>query len=136
MTPIQALDRVPILVCLALSLQPSAIAHAQGVPDREGTCVNTQIAALEHRLQSAPGGPFVDGSGSAIRYDNGGYQVSYQELPQVGRSQLGDVVTLCLIKIPRDCPAGDHRGRIYTATNVRIMESWTLADAEHACGGA
>jgi hypothetical protein len=116
-------------------LIPSA-AFAQGLLVREGTCANTQIAALEHRLQSGRGGPFVKGSGSAIRYTNGILQVSYEEVREVGLSRIGDLVTLCLIQIPRGCPAGDARGRIYTATNLRTMSSWTMADSEHGCGGA
>ena len=32
--------------------------------------------------------------------------------------------------------AGDARGRIYTTTNLRTLESWTMPDSEHQCGGA
>ena len=32
--------------------------------------------------------------------------------------------------------AGDNRGKIYTTTNLRTLDSWTLTDSEHSCGGA
>jgi hypothetical protein len=43
---------------------------------------------------------------------------------------------MCLVQLPFACPAGDVRGRWYTTTNLRTLESWTLPDAEHGCGGA
>src|SRR3954453_429596 len=118
-----------------VALQPVA-GFAQELPVREGTCVRTRIAALEHRLASGPRGPFVTDSGSAVRYANGAYQVSYEELPQIRQARVGDGVMLCLIVIPRNCPAGDVRGRVYTATDLRTLDSWTMPDSEHSCGGA
>lgn len=109
---------------------------AQGLPVKEATCVVTRVKSVEHRLQSGADGSFVPGSGSAVVFENGGYQVSYVELPTVQRSRAGDAVTLCLIRLPRGCPAGDARGRIYTTTNLRTMESWTMPDSSHSCGGA
>jgi hypothetical protein len=41
-----------------------------------------------------------------------------------------------LVSIPKGCPKGDHRGKIYKATNLRTHGQWTLPDAEHSCGGA
>ena len=125
------------IVCLTVLLTAAHIAPviAQGLPQREATCAVTRIARLEHRLQTGPGA-FVPDSGSAVRYANSGYQVSYEELPSIAASRTGDAVTLCLIRVPRNCPPGDVRGRIYTATNMRTLASWTLPDSEHGCGGA
>ena len=114
----------------------SISARAQGLPTREGVCVRTRIAQLEHRLQSGDKGPFVPDSGSAVRFENGGYQVSYEELETVKHSRKGDPVFMCLVRLPKDCPPGDNRGRMYTTTNLRTMESWTMSDSEHECGGA
>ena len=109
---------------------------AQGLPTHEGACVHTKIAQLEHRLQDTTTGAFDPQSGSAISFTNGGYQVSYEELPILQGSRTGDPVLMCLIKIPRDCPPGDARGRVYTTTNLRTLDSWTMGDSEHSCGGA
>ena len=111
-------------------------ALGQGLPVRKGTCVWAKISKVEQRLQEGEKGPFVAGSGSAVEFANGGYQVSYEEVGAVNRSRAGDRVLMCLVAIPRHCPAGDNRGRMYTTTNLRTMESWTLPDAEHMCGGA
>jgi hypothetical protein len=129
------LCRSRIVIVGAALLAPAA-AIAQGLPAGVGTCVLTRIARVEHRLQSGPNGPFVPDSGSAVRFINGGYQVSYEELDAVSHSRGGDPVYLCLMALPRDCPPGDTRGRIYTTTNLRTMQSWTMPDSEHACGGA
>ncbi len=114
----------------------STAALAGGLPVREGTCVWTKVTRVEQRLQEGEHGPFVAGSGSAIEFANGGYQVSYDEVSAVNGSHKGDRALMCLVVIPRHCPPGDARGRIYTTTNLRTLESWTLPDAEHSCGGA
>lgn len=111
-------------------------ADAGTLPTREGTCIWTKISRIEHRLQIGENGPFLPNSGSAVEFANGGYQVSYEEVDAVHHSRNGDPVLMCLITIPRNCPAGDARGRWYTTTNTRTMESWTMPDAEHSCGGA
>jgi hypothetical protein len=111
-------------------------ASPQRLPIREGTCVRSKIAAVEQRLRDGPNGPFIAGSGSAVRFANGGYQVAYAEIEAVQTSRTGDPVFICLIHIPRRCPAGDARGRVYTTTNLRTLASWTMADSEHQCGGA
>jgi hypothetical protein len=111
-------------------------AMAGNLPLREGTCVWTKIARVEQRLQTGEHGPFLAGSGSAVEFANGGYQVSYEEIDAVNHSRRGDRVLMCLVALPRHCPPGDDRGRMYTTTNLRTMQSWTLPDAEHMCGGA
>ncbi|MBV9858649.1 MAG: hypothetical protein JO038_00880 [Alphaproteobacteria bacterium] len=113
-----------------------ALAAAQGLPAEEGSCVRTQIARLEQRLQSGETGPFIAGSGSVVRFANGGYQVSYDEVDAVQHSRAGDPVMMCLVRLPQKCPPGDARGRWYTTTNLRTMQSWTMMDSEHSCGGA
>ena len=125
-----------VALVTAILLVAPTLAAGQGLPTREGTCVRTEIAKLEHRLQSGINGPFIPDSGSAVRFTNGGYQVGYKELEAVRHSRVGDPVFMCLIVIPRNCPAGDARGRVYTTTNLRTIESWTMQDSEHGCGGA
>jgi hypothetical protein len=123
------------IVLLSILLWPAAV-FAQKVPTSELTCVKSKIARLEHRLQGGPDGSFVPDSGSAVRFANGLYQVSYEELDSVRQSRNGDPVFMCLIRIPKPCPEGDNRGRVYTTTNLRTLGSWTMPDSEHSCGGA
>jgi hypothetical protein len=93
-------------------------------------CVQTEIASLGSRLDGSPD------SGSAISYANGIYGVSYDVVEAVRSSRIGDPVTLCLISLPQGCPKGDNRGKVYSATNLRTKQGWSLPDAEHTCGGA
>ena len=113
-----------------------APAFADGVPKRVGECVNTRVYKVETRLQDGETSKPIPGSGSAIEFANGGYQVSYDQLPEVDGSRPGDPIKMCLVSIPKHCPPGDKRGRVYKSTNLRTKQSWTLPDAEHSCGGA
>ena len=110
---------------IALSSQT----QAESLPTEIGACSTTIITDIGYRL----GDP---GTGSAIAYDNGGGQVSYDDIPQIHRSQIGDAVKLCLVSVPEDCPPGDDRGKIYRATNLRTGENWEAPDSQHSCGGA
>ena len=103
---------------------------AGGLPMRVGQCVATRIKAIGNRLENSPG------TGSAVTLANGGYQVSYDQVPAVDRSRAGDPVSMCLVSVPSGCPKGDSRGRMYRTTNLRTHASWSLPDSEHLCGGA
>jgi hypothetical protein len=131
-------DCAPLLVGVALILLATTVgaSGAAGLPSRPGTCVLTKVASIGTRLEDGTTGRPIAGSGSAITFANRGYQVSYEEIPAISRSRKGDPVYMCLMRIPAPCPPGDHRGRIYTTTNLRTMEAWTLPDSEHSCGGA
>jgi uncharacterized protein len=107
------------------------------LPTRNGLCSTTQVADVTPRLD--PGHPPISedfDSGTAINYRNGGHQVSYEREPALLNSKPGDKVLMCLVAIPHDCPPGDDRGRVYTVTNLRTAETWTLPDSQHSCGGA
>ncbi len=65
-------------------------------------------------------------SGTSVFYQNGGSQVSYDKILAIVNSKRGDHVLICLVFIPSNCPAGDDRGKIYTTTNLRTLDSWTL----------
>jgi hypothetical protein len=118
------------LATLGVLLGALSVATAAALPTKLGQCSDTRVKAIESRLVGAPD------SGSAVSYANGGYQVSYDMIAGIQHSRPGDAVRLCLIRLPRDCPPGDERGRVYRATNLRSRESWQAPDAEHACGGA
>jgi hypothetical protein len=111
------------------AVDPQA-AIASALPTQVGQCAATTVKDVSTRLQDTPG------SGSAISFANGGYQVSYDQVPEVEASRPGDPVRICLVALPQDCPPGDVRGIVYKAANQRTGQSWTLPDSEHACGGA
>ncbi len=116
---------------LAILLMTAALrqARAEELPTEIGACSETTIEDIGYRL----GDP---DSGSAISYANGGGQVSYDTIHEIHRSRVGDPVRLCLVSIPEDCPPGDDRGKVYSATNLRTGDSWEAPDSQHSCGGA
>jgi hypothetical protein len=127
---------IGLLAALALIQLDAAALLAQRGPSypivRVGQCVNSRIVAVHARLEGDPN--FESGVG--VELANGIYGVSYESVPAVRRSRVGDRVRSCLVAIPRHCPPGDDRGRMYRTTNLRTRQSWTLPDSQHSCGGA
>ena len=105
-------------------------ALATELPRRVGQCAITAITKVGTRLDDTPG------SGSAVSFENGGDQVGYDSVPAIEHSRAGDRVRFCLVSVPRHCPKGDDRGRVYRTTNLRTHQTWTMADSAHMCGGA
>jgi hypothetical protein len=120
---------VVVMALLGLGLVRLDQARAEALPTEVGECGETTIEDIGYRL----GDP---DSGSAISYASGGSQVSYDTFPEIHRSRVGDEVKLCLVSVPEDCPPGDDRGKVYSATNLRTGESWEAPDSQHSCGGA
>jgi hypothetical protein len=108
----------------------SADASAVAAPANAGDCVETTVTLVGPRLEGMPE------SGSSVQYANGLAQVSYDVVPGIAHSQAGDAVRLCLVSVPENCPPGDNRGRVYSATNARTSETWSAPDSQHSCGGA
>jgi hypothetical protein len=124
------------VAALTFLVSAGASVFAADLPTKVGQCVDTTVKSVGNRLEDGETHKPVLGSGSAIFYANGGYQVSYEQMPAVDSSNPGDPIRLCLVATPRGCPPGDNRGREYIATNLRTHKSWRLPDSEHACGGA
>ncbi|HLI66708.1 MAG TPA: hypothetical protein VKU90_10120 [Caulobacteraceae bacterium] len=121
------------LVAVAAAAQASGATPASMAslaPTRVGQCMQTTVREVGTRLENTPG------SGSAIAYADGVSQVSYDQVPGIDASRRGDPVKLCLVSLPRNCPLGDDRGKVYRATNLRTGRTWTAPDSEHSCGGA
>jgi len=122
----------------AFAAMPCAGAAAQQMPTAVGTCSATTITEIGTRfgprLVQPKNGDADDGTSIALK--NGVYGISYRYVPEVGRSRIGDKVLTCLVSVPTGCPKGDDRGKVYTTTNLRTQESWTLSDSQHMCGGA
>jgi hypothetical protein len=105
-------------------------------------CVTSKITMLGPRLctPDAKGNcpaklPFDD-SGDSVAAANGIPGVSYDRIPALEKSKLGDKVKICLDNVPINCPPGDDRGFNWTWKNLRTGGTWSLPDAEHRCGGA
>ena len=111
---------------LPFPLQSRAAPPAMAV----GQCTSTTVVEVGTRLVATPG------SGTAIRFANGISLVSYDAVPQAASSKPGDKVQMCLKSVPENCPPGDDRGKVYTVTNPRTHQSFTLPDSQHECGGA
>ena len=99
---------------------------------RVGQCVNTRITSIGARLE----GDRSFESGMHFDTAAGVSGVGYEVVPALRRSRVGDRVRSCLVSIPRHCPPGDDRGRIYRTTNLRTHQSWRMSDSQHGCGGA
>ena len=62
--------------------------------------------------------------------------------PLVGRvlilnaAPVAPGLPMCLKSVPKHCPPGDERGKVYTVTNLRTHQSFSLSDSPHECGGA
>ena len=108
---------------------------ATAIPARGGTCAFTRVARVHQRLVGENHREIPD-SGSSVELAIRDTGVSSHLAAAVPASRAGDRVITCLVIIPRGCPPGDNRGRVYTTTNLRTRESWTLQDSQHSCGGA
>jgi len=109
------------------------------LPKTLGHCTRTKIVSLTDRGGEPLKAPQPEdgfGSGTTVTYANDASQVSYRYEERAARSHIGDEVLLCLSSIPRDCPPGDDRGRVYSGTNLKTGGSWMLPDSQHSCGGA
>jgi len=108
----------------------------QPMPQKVGDCTLTHVAELMTRIGDPLEGAGAD-EGSQVLLANDGLLVSYERDFGLIASQVGDPVAVCLMSIPRDCPAGDDRGRMYYGVNIaRQAATWALSDSIHMCGGA
>jgi hypothetical protein len=122
-------------VSFVLAAVSSYAFAAEILPTRVGTCAQSHITNIGQRLVDGANKP-IEGSGSIVAFSNGLHQVSYDDEPEIIDSHIGDPVLICLIALPKNCPPGDNRGKVYTTTNLRRQKSWTLMDSQHICGGA
>lgn len=128
-------NSIRLLMGLAILSLDAGQALARGerqLIDRVGQCVNTRITSIGARLE----GDTSFESGMQFDTAAGFGGVDYEIVPALRRSRVGDRVRYCLVSIPRHCPPGDDRGRIYRTTNFRTHERWRMSDTQHSCGGA
>lgn len=127
------------------SVDPVAVAPPQAValvenPSKVGECAERTIAVVSTasggKLGSRPPKEAAMDPGSYVRYTNKETQVSHEWDRALAHAKVGDRVRMCLIFVPKDCPPGDDRGRVYETTNLRTNEVWKMPDDPHMCGGA
>ena len=130
--------RVLIALSVAASVASASVAAAQPLPKRVGACALTAVDVIGTRLED-PAQPNQRPNatmGTSVSFSNGGFQVSYEYVAAIDHSRRGDRVRICLASIPKHCPPGDDRGRIYHTVNLRTHAAWRLPDSQHSCGGA
>lgn len=108
----------------------------QPLPSSIGQCAFTHISELATRLGDDRLETASPEAGSRAGFTNDGVAVSYDREPGLASSRVGDPVVMCLISIPRDCPEGDDRGRVYYGVDLTLKGTWALPDSQHMCGGA
>jgi hypothetical protein len=121
-----------VVLLLGAATAQAEVTPNDPLPTHILTCGGSIITDIGGRLE----GDTDFSTGTHVFYRNGGGGVSYEKEAAVANSKKGDHVLICLVFIPSNCPAGDDRGKIYTTTNLRTLESWTLPDSQHSCGGA
>ena len=116
----------------ALFASVASTVLADDLPTTIGACGESMIAEMGGRLE----GDDKFETGTFVRFENGGVQISYDRIEPIIASQIGDPVRICLVSLPQDCPPGDDRGKVYKTTNLRTGARWELPDSQHMCGGA
>ncbi|MGA4551135.1 hypothetical protein [Methylorubrum aminovorans] len=131
--------RAFIVSVAAFALEATAAANAQEArPTKVGTCARTTIASISGRFREklTRPTPTDEGDGTIVNLKNNANGASYDFVEAVYNSKVGDRVLVCLVHVPTGCPEGDTRGKYYTTTNLRTLQSWTLMNDTHGCGGA
>ena len=124
-----------LLPALAMADPPAFEAPAKPWPSSKPHCQNTTVTLATTRLESG-GQPQYD-SGVALRFANGVSAVDYQPgNPIAMREREGDKVQTCLYSVPKNCPPGDDRGKVYRVYDYRLQAAYYLPATQHSCGGA
>jgi uncharacterized protein len=114
-------------------------------PKKVGECVDSLIEDKTTRFEGAIAGEA--GGEVSISFQNGIilYITKVDALPSENADKYmystkdfakGDRVKLCLTELPKDCPPGDDRGKIYSVQNYKNKKTFSGVDAWHMCGGA
>lgn len=106
--------------------------------ERLGDCHATTIRRLGDGFDGPLRAPDADGltQGVSVAFANRLFQTGRDDVPALRRARTGDAVSVCLVRLPRGCPRGDDRGKVYLTLDHRTGETWRLANAHHLCGGA
>lgn|GEM_PF-2059015 len=97
----------PLVPITASFLALCSAALAGGLPGRVGACVATRIESVETRLIDGSTRKPIPGPGSAVRFENGSYLVSYDTVARDRATEGGR----CRADVPRFHPAQLPKGR-------------------------
>ena len=112
-----------VATCTCLVAQHTSAASTPVPPpelQKVGDCAITTITRITARIE----GTSAHDTGSAIVYANGVSGVSYEYVPPLHASRIGDQVRLCLVSVFINYPPGDDAGQEYQATNLRTGNHW------------
>lgn len=131
-------------VLMAVEGLAMAAARAEAPPRSEGTCSSTTVESKRFRMARSPGDPGYTPSDNPagkevlISLNNGigVYAGDGDAFILSPHFASGHPVTLCLIEVPKHCPPGDNRGKIYTLTDRKTGRTVRGIDSWHLCGGA
>jgi hypothetical protein len=112
---------VAMCACIVV-LDTSAVSTPIHPPELQkvGDCAITTITSITARLE----GTSAHDTGSAIVYSDGVSGVSYEYVPALHASLIGDQVRLCLVSIIKNYPLVGDLGQEYQATNLRTGNHW------------
>lgn len=99
------------------------------------SCSDTTVQTISSRLTDGDGRP-IPNMGSQIVFANGISLVDYETPKVVELERAGDKVQVCLVAVPKNCPPGDERGKVYRVFDYRQKAAYEMGDSQHVCGGA
>lgn len=121
-------------------------AGSDALPKKPGDCMDSTLLGKATRFEGAVAG---QAGGEVFVQVTKDIHLYVQTVPNFPASESidaymystpdfvkGDKISLCLLELPRDCPPGDERGKIYSVTNIKNNKSFVGIDAWHICGGA
>ncbi len=102
--------------------------------ERPGQCTKTRIVKVTTRF-GEPADDSNANAGTAIEFENGSHQVSYDR-NGLFDIKSGQLAVVCMMSRLHDCPQGDDRGTLLLTFDLETNTQWALTDTQHMCGGA
>jgi uncharacterized protein YecT (DUF1311 family) len=140
------MEHIEVLNDVAASAPSAPKKAASDLPKKVGKCVDAVLMDKTTRFEGAIPGEAGGELNMLFSNDLGVYVTSAPYLASESNVDKylynsrdfakGDKVKICLVALPKDCPPGDDRGKIYAITNYKNKKSFTGVDAWHSCGGA
>lgn len=119
-------------------------ARAEPAPTSVGRCSQTTVTSKRFRMAPSPGDPGYRPSSSPLGKEVlislangiGVYAGDGDAFILSNTFAAGHRVRLCLDSVPKNCPPGDDRGKVYRLTDLQTQRTLKGIDSWHLCGGA